>query len=98
MTVAIILVFLISLFLQKFGIDPGAPKGGPPSHVIKNLIREVEEASGYTRTEARAKAKAWLVGNVTTLDVNEILLARTHFSYLLPADWGLHSTSATGHL
>ena len=70
--------------------DPGrkGTQGGPPSSVLKHLIREVEESSGYTRNDARAKAKAWLVENVTSLGENEIFLAKTHFSYLLPADWG----------
>ena len=88
MTVGVVMALLLSNFLQKNAIDPGVAKGGPPSSVLKRLIREVEESSGYTRNDARAKAKAWLVENVTSLGENEIFLAKTHFSYLLPADWG----------
>ena len=87
-TVGVVMALLLSNFLQKNAIDPGVAKGGPPSSVLKRLIREVEETSGYTRNDARAKAKAWLVENVTSLGENEIFLAKTHFSYLLPADWG----------
>jgi len=87
-TFGVVMALLLSNFLQKNAIDPGVAKGGPPSSVLKRLIREVEESSGYTRNDARAKAKAWLVENVTSLGENEIFLAKTHFSYLLPADWG----------
>ena len=87
-TVGVVMALLLSNFLQKNAIDPGVAKGGPPSSVLKRLIREVEESSGYTRNDARAKAKEWLVTNVTSLGENEIFLAKTHFSYLLPADWG----------
>jgi hypothetical protein len=88
LTVGVVMALLLSNFLQKYAIDPGVARGGPPSSVLKHLIREVEESSGYTRNDARAKAKAWLVENVTSLGENEIFLAKTHFSYLLPADWG----------
>jgi hypothetical protein len=86
--IAVVMAFLLSMYWQKFGNDPGGVKGEAPSRVLKSLIREVEESSGYTRNDARAKAKAWLVENVTSLGENEIFLAKTHFSYLLPADWG----------
>ena len=82
------MAFLLSIYWQKFAIGPKGVKGEAPSRVLKNLIQEVEESSGYTRNDARAKAKAWLEGNVTSLGENEIFLARTHFSYLLPAEWG----------
>jgi len=88
MTVGVMMALLVSLFLQKVAVDPGVAKGGPPSSVLKHLIRDVEESSGYTRNDARAKAKAWLVENVTSLGENEIFLAKTHFSYLLPPEWG----------
>jgi hypothetical protein len=88
MTFGVVMALLLSQFLQKSVIDSGVAKGGPPSSVLKHLIREVEESSGYTRNDARAKAKAWLVENVTSLGENEIFLAKTHFSYLLPPDWG----------
>jgi hypothetical protein len=63
-------------------------KGETPSRVLKDLIREVDESSGYARNDARAKAKAWLLGHATSLDAEDILLAKTHFGYLLPAEWG----------
>jgi hypothetical protein len=88
LTVGVVMALLLSLFLQRAVSDPGAVKGGSPSSVLNRLIREVEESSGYTRNDARAKAKEWLVTNVTSLGENEIFLAKTHFSYLLPADWG----------
>jgi len=88
LTVGVVMALLLSLFLQRAVSDPGAVKGGSPSSVLNRLIREVEESSGYTRNDARAKAKEWLVTNVTSLGQNEIFLAKTHFSYLLPADWG----------
>jgi hypothetical protein len=85
---AVVMALLLSSYLQKFGIDHRVVKGEAPSRVLYNLIREVEESAGYARNDARAKAKAWLEGNVTSLGENEIFLAKTHFSYLLPADWG----------
>lgn len=88
MTVAVVMGLFLSVFYRKFVIDPGAVNGEPPFRVLSKLIREVEQSSGYTRSDARAKAKAWLLANGTSLGENEILLARTHFSYLLPAEWG----------
>jgi hypothetical protein len=88
MPLAVVMAFLLLIFWQKFGINPGVVKGEAPSRVLKNLIREVEASSGYTRNDVRAKAKAWLLGNVTSLGENEIFLAKAHFGYLLPADWG----------
>jgi len=57
------------------------------SHTLDNLILEVEESRGNERTEARAKAKAWLLTHVGEMDEEDILLARAHFSYLLPPQW-----------
>jgi hypothetical protein len=57
--------------------------------IVDDLIRGVEESSGYDRTDARAKAKAWLIGHVATLNQKDIQIARLHFGYLLPAGWGL---------
>jgi hypothetical protein len=59
-----------------------------PSHVLDELIREVENSAGYARNDARAKAKAWLIEHVSSLDGEGILLAKAHFGYLLPAEWG----------
>ncbi len=58
------------------------------SHMLDNLILEVEESSGNERTEARAKAKQWLLSHVGDMDEDDIQLARAHFSYLLPPQWG----------
>jgi hypothetical protein len=59
-----------------------------PSNVLKDLIREVENSAGYARNDARAKAKTWLISHASSLDEEDILLARAHFAYLLPAEWG----------
>ena len=59
------------------------------SNVLKELIREVEGSAGYARNDVRAKAKTWLIGHVSSLDDNDISLARENFGYLLPAQWGL---------
>ena len=89
MPVVFVMAFLLSMYWRKFGNEPGGDKGEAPSRVLKSLIREVEESSGYTRNDARAKAKAWLVENVTSLGENELFLAKEHFNYLLPQDWGV---------
>ncbi len=47
-----------------------------PSNVLKNLISEVEGSEGYARNDVRAKAKTWLISHVSTLDNEDILLAR----------------------
>jgi len=60
-----------------------------PASVLHTLIREVEESSLSDRTTARAKAKAWLLTHRSEMDEEAIELARTHFGYLLPPDWGL---------
>jgi hypothetical protein len=64
-------------------------EGEASSSILKELIRGVEESSGNARSDARAEAKAWLLSHVATLNQRDILLARNHFSYLLPAGWGL---------
>jgi hypothetical protein len=94
---------VLGIFLSKFwrqvGIDyfhylqydsPPHRQGedGEPSSVLKELIREVESSAGYARNEARSKTKAWLVGHISSLDENDIQLAKAHFSYLLPPGWG----------
>ncbi len=58
------------------------------SGALDDLIRGVEESSGCARTDARAKAKAWLIGHVASLNATDIELARSHFGYLLPDGWG----------
>jgi drug/metabolite transporter superfamily protein YnfA len=91
-------VFL-SILWRQVGVDhfhylqfysPGfvEGEGESPSRVLKDLIREVEESSGYARNDARAKAKTWLIGHVSSLDEEDILLARAHFGYMLSAEWG----------
>jgi hypothetical protein len=59
-----------------------------PSSILEGLIREVNDSAGYARNDARAKAKTWLVSHVSSLNEEDILLAKTHFGYLLPAGWG----------
>jgi hypothetical protein len=71
-------------------------KSDAPSRILKDLIREVEESVGYARNDARAKTKTWLIGHVSSLDEEDILLAKVHFGYLLPAEWG-HVISRTSH-
>jgi hypothetical protein len=63
-----------------------------PSNVLKNLISEVEDSEGYARNDVRTKAKTWLISHVSTLDEEDVLLARDHFGYLLPMDWGIPAT------
>lgn len=94
-----IVACLFSLLWRQFGIDHfhysefdmlvSKEAEETLSSTLNNLIHEVEESSGDDRTEARAKAKAWLVSHVSDMDDEEILLARTHFGYLLPYRWGL---------
>jgi hypothetical protein len=61
------------------------------SSVLQDLIRSVEETSGCARTDARAKAKAWLISHVASMNQRDIQVARSHFAYLLPAEWGVAS-------
>jgi hypothetical protein len=58
------------------------------SENLSSLIRKVELSVGYARNDARVKAKAWLVNHVSAMGQEDILLARTHFGYLLPVGWG----------
>ena len=66
-------------------------EGDAPSAKLKDLIREVENSAGYARNDVRAKAKTWLISHVSALDEADILLAKAHFGYLLPAEWGILS-------
>src|ERR1700761_2681044 len=59
-----------------------------PSRILRDLILKVETSSGYARNDARALAKTWLIEHVSALDEEDILLAKTHLGYLLPAGWG----------
>ena len=58
-----------------------------PCSVLKDLIREVENSVGYARNDVRAKAKTWLINHVSSLGEEDVLLAKVHFGYLLPAEW-----------
>ncbi len=60
----------------------------PPSTALEDLIRGVEKSSGHDRTDARARAKAWLIGHVASMNQKDIEMARSYFGYLLPAGWG----------
>lgn len=91
-------VFL-SMFWRQVGIDhfhylqydsaPYFEEGdSEPSSVLHNLIRQVENSAGYARNDERAKAKAWLISHVSSLNEEDILLAKANFGYLLPAEWG----------
>jgi hypothetical protein len=72
------------LYLRSFfGND-----GRIPSKTLHDLIREVESSAGNDRTDARMKAKAWLLSHGSSMGQNDILLARNHFWYLLPSGWG----------
>jgi hypothetical protein len=52
------------------------------------LIREDESAVGYERNDIRAKAKEWLIAHGSSLTAEDVILARDHFGYLLPMEWG----------
>jgi hypothetical protein len=47
------------LFYWKSLLDRLSKTGRVPSIALQGLIRDVEESSGYSRNDARAKAKAW---------------------------------------
>ena len=64
-------------------------KSEAPRHILKDLICEVESSAGFVRNEARMKAKTWLIRHVSSMGEEDILLAKLHFDYLLPAEWGL---------
>jgi len=59
-----------------------------PSSILEEFIREVESCTGYERNDVRAKAKVWLISHASALDDDDILRAKAHFGYLLPAGWG----------
>jgi len=75
-------------FVERFSILFGG-KSQARTSVLQDLIREVESSSGYARNDVRAKAKTWLISRVSSLGEEDILLAKVHFGYLLPAEWGL---------
>ncbi len=52
-----------------------------PSNVLKDLISEVEGSEGYARNDVRARAKIWLISHVSTLDEEDMMLARDYFGY-----------------
>ena len=64
------------------------------SEILLGFIREIESSTGYARNDVRAKAKDWLIHHVSSLDEEDILLARAHFGYLLPAGWGLSARTS----
>jgi hypothetical protein len=63
-------------------------KGRTSSGILRSLIREDEGTKGYDRNGVRAKAKEWLITHGANLAAQDVLLARAHFGYLLPANWG----------
>jgi hypothetical protein len=95
-------VFL-AIFWRQVGIDhfhylqhDTAPfaegEENEASGVLRELIHKVESSTGYDRNDERAKAKAWLITHAAFLDEEDILLAKAHFGYLLPAEWGFQSS------
>jgi hypothetical protein len=62
--------------------------GRTSSGILRGLIHEEEATLGYERNDVRAKAKKWLITHGETLAARDVLLARDHFGYLLPANWG----------
>ena len=99
MVLAGVLGILLSIFWRQVGINhlhylaydsvtlPGDEEG-TPSRVLKELIHEVEASAGNERTDARARAKAWLLEHAGALDREDVELAKAHFGYMLPAGWG----------
>jgi hypothetical protein len=75
-------------FLERLSF-PFWRECGTPCSVLKDLIREVESCAGYARNAARTKAKTWLTSHGSSLSEEHISLAKIHFGYLLPAEWGL---------
>jgi hypothetical protein len=69
-------------------LDAIPKEGVTSSDALRELVRGVEESSGYARNEARAIAKTWLLGHVSTLNQRDIDFAREQLGYLLPAGWG----------
>jgi hypothetical protein len=64
------------------------PSGRTSSGILRGLIREDEVTVGYERNKVRAKAKKWLETHGKSLAERDVLLARDHFGYLLPENWG----------
>jgi hypothetical protein len=93
-----VLGIFLSIFWRQVGVDhfhyllydsvtlPGE-EAESPSRVLKELIEEVEASAGNARTDARARAKAWLLDHAAALDEEDISLAKAHFGYMLPAGW-----------
>jgi hypothetical protein len=63
-------------------------KGRTSRGTLRDLIHEDESSVGYARNDVRARAKNWLLAHGASLPAGDILLARDHFGYLLPAGWG----------
>ena len=63
-------------------------EGRTSSGILRGLIHEEETTLGYKRNDVRAKAKKWLITHGEPLAARDVLLARDHFGYLLPANWG----------
>ena len=100
-----VLGIFLSIFWRQVGINhlhylvydsvtlPGED-AETPSSVLQELIREVEISAGNARTDARARAKAWLMNHAAALDEEDIQLAKAHFGYMLPAGWGQQVASS----
>lgn len=74
-------------FLERLSF-PFFGESKVPCSVLRDLIREVESTAGCARNDARSKAKNWLISHVSSLGEEDMLLAKTYFGYLLPAEWG----------
>jgi hypothetical protein len=75
-------------YLSCDSVMPSGEDSGAPSRILTDLIHEIAVTSGSARTDARAKAKIWLVDHVSSLDEEDVRLAKAQFGYLLPANWG----------
>ncbi len=69
--------------LRSFALGGRTTRG-----TLRALIREDESAVGYERNDIRAKAKEWLIAHGSSLTAEDVILARDHFGYLLPMEWG----------
>jgi len=94
-----VLGIFLSIFWRQVGVDHlhylvhdsvtlPIEEEETPSKVLQELIEEVEASAGNARTDARARAKAWLLEHAAALDDEDIALAKAHFGYMLPAGWG----------
>jgi hypothetical protein len=63
-------------------------EGSISSGILRTLIIEDQCAEGYARNDVRAKAKSWLIDHGSSLAAKDVLLAKDHFGYLLPDEWG----------